>query len=231
MKTVKPTYSKKDYAHIATAIGKKVADVERQEKAFAAASLWYRLDSKAPAGKRVTPFRMQNRMTRIASAADRLLKQLGVCDAADAPDGPAIGILEVLASTGNDTEDTVIRATARIGRLVELLEAVDATRELKDLALRGSASAKRIGRLIVPKGHQGDVAENNWIAAMMSLYRQITGKEPRTSVGGLFGNDEGKARGPLIRFLEAAGKPIGIKYSTNGWRSRIRVVQKGTRSK
>ena len=76
---------------------------------------------------------MQNRMNRIASAADRLLKQLGVFDAADASDGPAIGIFEVLASTGDDTEDTVIRATARIGRLVELLEAVDATRELKIL--------------------------------------------------------------------------------------------------
>ena len=222
-------YSKKDFARIATAIGKKVADVERYEKTFEAGSLWYRLDFKAPTGKRVTPFRMRNRMTRIASAADRLLKQLGVCDAADAPDGPAIGILEVLASTGDDTEDAVIRATARVGRLVELLEAVDATRELKDLALRGAADAKRLGRLTVPKGHQGDVAENNWIAAMMSLYRQITGKEPRTSVGGPLGNDEGKARGPLIRFLEAAGKPIGIKYSTDGWRSRIRIVQKGTR--
>ena len=215
-----PPYSKKDIARIATAIGKKVADVERQEKAFEAASLWYRLNSKAPAGKRVTPFIMQSRITRIASAADRFLKQLGVCDAADAPDGPAIGILEVLASIGDDTEDAVIRATARIGRLVELLEAVDATRELKDLALLGAADAKRLGRLTVPKEHQGDVAENNWIAAMMSLYRQITGKEPRTSVGGPLGR---------IRFLEAAGKPVGIKYSSDGWRSRIRIVQKSTR--
>jgi histidinol phosphatase-like PHP family hydrolase len=108
------TYSKKDLARVATAIGKKVAEVEQYEKTFEAASLWYRLDSKAPTGKLVTPFRMRGRMFRIASAADRLLRQLGVCDAADAPDGLAIGILEVLASTGDDTEDTVIRATARV---------------------------------------------------------------------------------------------------------------------
>jgi hypothetical protein len=40
------------------------------------------------------------------------------------------------------------------------------------------------------------------IADMMSIYRVITGKEPATSVGA-----------PLIRFLEAAGKPLKIAFS------------------
>jgi hypothetical protein len=62
---------------------------------------------------------------------------------------------------------------------------------------------------------------------MMSIYKQLTGEKARTSVGGPLAKDEGVARGPLIRFLKAAGKPIGIKYSADGWRSRTRVVQKG----
>jgi len=110
-----------------------------------------------------------------------------------------------------------------------LLEAVDATRELWHLARQGAADVERLGKLTVPKGHRGDVAENDWIAAMMSIYKKITGEDPRTSVGGPLGKDEGVARGPLIRFLKAAGKPIGIKYLADGWRSRTRVVQKGAR--
>ena len=101
---------------------------------------------------------------------------------------------------------------------------------LKILRSEEWRTRNRLGRLTVPKGHQGSTPPRiSWIAAMMSLYREITGKEPVTSVGGPFGDNAGKARGPLIRFLGAAGKPIGIKYSTDGWRSRIRIVQKGTR--
>jgi hypothetical protein len=225
-----PTYSKKDFAHIATAIGKKIADVERREKAFEAASLWYRLDSKAPMGKtRVTPFRMRNRMNRIASAADRLLKQLGVCDAADAPDGPAIGILEVLASADDGSEDAVIRATARIGRLVEILEAVDAARELERRGHKGAEDVVQIGKLIVPKGHHGEAAVNAWIAAMMSIYKQITGKNPGISVVAPSRPGRGKAAGPFIRFLEAAGKPLGIRLSPDSLAGRIKDIRTGGR--
>lgn len=224
-----PTYSKKDFDCIAAAIGKHVADVMRHEKIFEAAAMWYRLYREAPIGRRITPFRMRKRMIEIASAAERLLKHLGVSDPADAPDGPALAVLLVLASADDGTEDAVIQATARLGRLVELLEAVDATRELWHLARQGAADVEHLGKLTVPKGYRGDVAENDWIAAMMSIYKKITGEHPRTSVGGPLGKDEGVARGPLIRFLKAAGKPIGIKYSADGWRSRTRVVQKGAR--
>ena len=38
-------------------------------------------------------------------------------------------------------------------------------------------------RLTVREGNPGDDAVNDWIAAMMAIYRAITGKEPATSVG------------------------------------------------
>ncbi len=58
----------------------------------------------------------------------------------------------------------------------------------------------------------------------------ITGKEPATSVGGFDQPDEGIGRGPLIRFLAAAGAPLGLEFSGDAWRSRVRTVLKGAPS-
>jgi hypothetical protein len=35
------------------------------------------------------------------------------------------------------------------------------------------------------------------------------------------------AAGPLIRFLEAASKPLGIEFSEDAWRSRVRTILEG----
>jgi hypothetical protein len=220
------TYSKNDFERIAAAIGKDVVDVKRQEKNIEASAMWYRLGRRGPRGKRITPYMMRRRMTQIANAAQRLLEHLGVPDPTQPPDGPATAVLEILASAEGGTEDAVIRATARLGHLLELLGAADATRELERLARRGAEDVEQIGKLIVPKGHHGDVAENDWISAMMSIYRQITGKDPRSSVGAPLRNDEGLPGGPLIRFLQTAGNPIGIEYSPNAWRSRVRAPKR-----
>jgi hypothetical protein len=59
---------------------------------------------------------------------------------------------------------------------------------------------------------------------MMSLYRTITGSDPATSVGAPERPNEGIAGGPLIRFLEAAGKPLQIEFSGDAWRSRARTI-------
>ena len=55
----------------------------------------------------------------------------------------------------------------------------------------------------------------------------ITGKEPATSVGSPDRPNEGIAAGPLIRFLEVAGKPLKIAFSEDAWRSRVRTILKG----
>lgn len=73
----------------------------------------------------------------------------------------------------------------------------------------------------MPKGHQGD-AVNDWIAMMMGIYKAITGIDPGTSVGAPLRANEGKASGPLLRFLAAAGGPLCIVMSASAWRSRVR---------
>jgi hypothetical protein len=218
-----PTYSKEDFERIAAAIGKDVADVMRHDKSFEAAATWYRLYHDAPQG--VAPSEMRKRMTQIANAARKLFRHLDIFDPAQAADGPgAISVLQFLASADDGTEDAVIRATARIGRLVEVLEAADAAQELERRARKGAEDAVRIGELIVPKGHHGEAAVNNWIADLMSIYKKITEKDPRTSVIAPERPGEGKAAGPLIRFLEAAGKPLRIKHSPDSWRGRVRDI-------
>jgi hypothetical protein len=226
-----PTYSKEDFERIAAAIGKDVGDDMRQDKSFEAAATWYRLYHDAP--QAVAPSEMRKRMTQIANAARKLLRHLDIFDPAQAADGPgAIAVLQFLASADDGTEDAVIRATARIGRLVEVFEAVDAARELQQRARKAAEEAVRIGELIVPKGHHGEAAVNDWIAATMSIYKKITGKNPRTSVIAPERPGQGKAAGPLIRFLEAAGKPLGIKYSADSWRGRVRdILTDGRRQK
>jgi hypothetical protein len=223
------TYSREDFEQIAAAIRKDITQVCRHEKRFEAAAMWYRLGQNALKNQRTAPFVMRRRMTQIANDARKLLRHLGVWDPAQAPDGPSIAVLQVLASTGDVTEDAVVRATARIGRLVEILEAADAVREVEHRAHRGAEDVVRIGRLVVPKGHQGKAAVNDWIASMMSIYKQITGNDPGLSVVAPGRVGRGKAVGPFIRFLGAAGKPIGIRLSPDSFAGRIKDIRTGGR--
>ena len=82
---------------------------------------------------------------------------------------------------------------------------------------------------MVEEGNPGDMAINDWMAEMMSIYRLITGKEPATSVGGPDRPNAEIAGGPLIRFLSAAGRPLNLKLDEDAWRSRARTVLKGAR--
>jgi hypothetical protein len=106
----------------------------------------------------------------------------------------------------------------------------------------GAEDVAQIGELIVPKGHHGHVAENDWIAVMMSIYKRITGTDPGISVvapsrsdrgrsdrgrSDRGRSDRGKATGPLIRFLEAAAKPIGIELSPDSFAGRIKDIRTG----
>jgi len=227
------TYSQEDFEQIATAIGKDVIDVLRHERSFDAAAVWYRLDSRSPkAPDRIAPSTMSNRMKQIAKDVRKLLKHLEVHDPREAEDGPgATSLLEFLASAEDDDEDAVKRVTARMGRLVEILDSIDAAREIERRAGKAAEDAVQIGELIVPKGHQGNAPVNNWIAAMMSISKQITGKNPGFSVGAPGRSNEGLVGGPFIRFLEAAGKPLGIQHSRNSWGGRVRDLLSGGRKK
>jgi hypothetical protein len=227
------TYSKGDFERIAAAIGKDADDVMQHESCFEAAAVWYRSDSGAPkAPNRIAPSTLNKKMTQIANAARKLLRHLEIHDPGEAEDGPgAIALLEYLASAEDNDEDAVIRATARIGRLVEVLDSIDAARELEQRAEMAAEDALKIGALIVPKGHQGNAPVNDWIAGMMGLFKQITGQNPGVSIGAPGTSNGGVPGGPTMRFLEAAGKPLGIELTPDSWCGRIRDLRSGGRKK
>ena len=238
-----PTYSKNDYERIAHAIGRSTADVLQHTNEFEAAATWYRLNippaerdgastserRKQRSKKPKTLSQLRKKANQIEAAAKKLLRHLGVYHCREAPDGPGDrDLLIFLASYGATSEEEVTQATAQIGRLAELSGATTATKFLEVCAAEAAQEAINFGRLI-PKGHLGDLPENEWVAAMMSLYEKITGRKARTSIIAPGRPRRGKASGPLIRFLAVAGAPLAVEHSPESWRSRIRDNQTGGR--
>ena len=220
------TYEQSNFDQIASAIGVKVGQIAEHENLLEAAALWYRLARRRP--KRIAPSKLREKLEPIAKNARRLLKSLGVNDPDEAPDGPGNSeILAALMLVGERNEDPVIEATRRIGRLMEIIDGVAAAAELERRAKKAAIEVAEIGKLTVREGNPGDDAVNDWIAAMMELYRRITGRKPATSVRAPKRSNEGIAAGPLIRFLQAAGKPLKIEISEDAWRSRVRTVLRG----
>lgn len=222
-----PTYTEADLEQIAAAVAGDIGQVLKHKRQFEAAALWFRLGKRRP-HRRATS-KLRARLDSIAKNARRLLTSLGIKNAEEAFDGPNDSeILEALVLMDERNEDAIIESTRKIGRLTEILEGIAAVSELERRATEATNEVTEVGNLIVSKGNSGDAILNGWIGAMMGLYRTITGKNPGTSVGGPEQPDEGIARGPLIRFLEAAGKPLHIEYSEDAWRSRVRTILKDT---
>jgi hypothetical protein len=235
------TYTQEDYAQIAAAVGKDVADVMAHQKGFENAALMFRLDRGSPLelvrSRGSTPTQMRRKMERVEKSARCFLKDLGVrrderglVRIEEAYDGPGdIEILKVLSWAVEHDEDPVITATRRLGRLAEILEAIEAASDLEQWARRGADEVIGFGRLTVPKEHQGEVSFNNWIAAMLPIYKQITGRDPRTSVGAPGSSLQRKATGPVVRFLAATEKPLGLEHSAESLRDRVRDILRNGR--
>ena len=136
-----------------------------------------------------------------------------------------------LVLAGEPDENAVLETTRRIGRLVTILEGAAAAGELERRAHQAATELAAVGKLTVREGNIGDDAVNDWLAAMLGIYRTLTGKEPATSVGAPDRANEGIAAGPLIRFLQAAGKPLNIEFSEDAWRSRVRTILKDSTHK
>jgi hypothetical protein len=221
-----PTYEQANFEQIATAIGVEVGLIAKHENLFEEAARWYRLARRRPT--RIAPSKMRDKLNEVSKNARRLLKSLGVNSPADAADGPGSReLLAALVLLGGRNEDPVIEAVGRIGRLTEIVEGLAATAELVLRAKKAAIEVIKVGKLTVRERNSGDDAINDWTAAMMSLYRRITGREAATSVRAPKRINEGIASGPLVRFLEAAGEPLKIELSEDAWRSRVRTILKG----
>jgi hypothetical protein len=82
--------------------------------------------------------------------------------------------------------------------------------------------ARRVHSLTTPPGHAGDRALEGWLDAMLTIWEKDLGFRVATSVGAPGGPHESKAKGPLIRFLMAAGLMLCIEMSPDAWRRHVR---------
>jgi hypothetical protein len=214
-------YSNRRYASIARVVGVPVSAVKARAHEFEVAALLYQHDcSDVVLAK---PTKGRRRLQQIAGAAKRLLKTLGVQDADDAPDGPSSEVLDLLRYADTVGEDRITHATERVGRLAEVFEGISAARSLKQASEEAASGVICVGNLIVPKGHQAGPL-SVWVAALFGIHKRLTGREPATSVGAPARSNEGKAGGPLIRFLQTTGRPLGIRKSDEAWRSIVRGI-------
>lgn len=221
-------YKPENLESIAAALALPVEDLSPLVDRLEGGALWYRLCKNSPA--RITPSRLTRRLKLVASQSERLLKSLGIEDIAAAADGPNDPVvLEALASTDGPSEEDILTAAERIARLSELLNSVLAASDLNRWAEVALDRSKRVGKQITPIGHVGDWGTNEWIASMMEIYEDLTGRKARTSVGGEGQHNAGEAAGPLIRFLMAAQAPIGLDLGSDALRSRIRTILKHAR--
>ena len=242
-------YGEPECGQICAAVSVPLAKVTRYRHRFDGAAGWYRLDLGRPVRsppsvqyKRFASItraaeRLENALRRraaknvkdrrkISRQAARLLQTLGIKPGGYADDMD-YDILVGLAGPSND-ENAVIDAVEILSRLPETrVGAVRATRKLASRARRGAKLEMRVGPLVTSRGHTGNDSINSWIANLMILYELITGRHARTSTGPAGGTNEGEGTGPLLRFLHAAGDPIGISMGSDAWRSRVRTILKG----
>jgi hypothetical protein len=249
------TYSRKDLEQISDSIGSQPSEVLRYKGELENAARWYRLHVPPAQRQARPPWELPKQLVKepiegteprkrgkrnsqrnrslsqlhkkarqVEAAAKKLLLHLGVRRLEESPDGPGDReLLIFLASYGGFSEEHVIDATDRIGRLGELLEAIRAAAFLKTCAFKSAQEAFKFAKLL-PKGNHGDMAVIGWIADMMSLYEKITGREARFSVRGP-GIRRGQPTGPFLRFVQAAGKSLGIDLSPASARSRQRALK------
>jgi hypothetical protein len=108
-----------------------------------------------------------------------------------------------------------------VALLIDIFDAIDACQEIEHRAEQAVKNTIELGRLTTPPGRQENTALRSWMAEMMPIYKALTGKDPRISI-----NARGKPTGPYLRFLIAAGGPLGIKEKelTDGARAKTRTL-------
>jgi hypothetical protein len=221
-------YRHEDFERIANALGIEIAAVARHKKEFEAAAFEFRSWRKV--FEKRTPTELSRKLKKIQKAAHKLLQLLGVDDPSFAADGPGDReIFDVLTMT-QGSDDIVANATGRIGRLAEILDSIRGVEHLRRLVEQAALERAELARITTTPGNPGNMPLNEWIAAMMGLYRKMTGNDPATSVGAPGRKNEAKPGGPLIRFLCAAAMPLKglrsdrLQLSGAALRRRVRTL-------
>ena len=139
---------------------------------------------------------------------------------------PSLKSVTFWVGPAKQAADEIIEATATLGYGVNIQKTVEAARLFERLASDAVPHFEALSLHTFTKGHVGEEALDNWGGDMMVLYQQISGRPAGRSVGAGDRPNEGKAIGPMIRFLQASGIPLGFDFSDEAWGNRIKRAQK-----
>jgi hypothetical protein len=79
------------------------------------------------------------------------------------------------------------------------------------------------------KRHTIDLPIRGLIGDLVGIWIEIFDQNIRTSVGAEGSGREGRAGGPMIRFIQACIKPLGLQLTDEAIRERIRPFQRSLR--
>lgn len=200
-----PIYSDTDLDAIAQAVGVTAEKVEAKRQALENAAGWFRTDSRAP--RRTPPSTVRRKIADLRKALDRAAVLLGDPDVRD-----AVGY-ESERQNGN--LDAAANAAADLAAWAKT--ATPAT-EYEDE--NGKAKS------IVPRGHVGDAAINDWLAALLSIYKHVAERAAKVSVGSMR-KAGGRDYGPLVRFIQACAAPLSIEMTDQAILERVWSLRAG----
>jgi hypothetical protein len=76
------------------------------------------------------------------------------------------------------------------------------------------------------KRHTVDLPIRGLIGDLVGIWIEVCDQDIRTSVGAEGSDHQGRAGGPMIRFIRACTEPLGLQLSDKAIRERIRTIQR-----
>jgi len=213
-------YSDKDYQLIAEALGVFPSHVERLSKVFEDAARWYRLEVGSPPRRpRTKPSDVRKKLLQISKAATRLLGHLGVADADDAAEGRGDReIFDALVLAYEDaSEDDFLRSIQAIALLPQIVASACAAIDIRGRAIQARRDSVDVGELGGLKTYDGNRPLNQWVSAMLGIYKALTRVDPFSPLKYGRGSQ-------LCLFLDAASRPLKIEQAPSQWRERVKAL-------
>ncbi|MBD1548441.1 hypothetical protein [Roseibium aggregatum] len=169
---------------------------------------------------------------RYRAGAGSVFQCLGV-DPIDAIDGIEDRALANALSEVSDRDEQNLTAlvVSLAGFDRDRSGAIHAARDLRRRCTQSIDDLTQIRGVTVKPGHHGNEQVNNWLDNMLCLYEEIIGKPVGMSVAAPGSDHAGEVSGRLIDFLKVAGKPVGLCYSPEAWRSRVRTARECAKQK
>lgn len=168
----------------------------------------------------------------VDNAFDQLLKKLTLSNPDAGDDKRDQELMRVLSWSFDGDADRLEELLERIAAYkANLVDAVAAVQELIPILKTASAELISLRKLTVSPRDTGNTQINNLIASLLGIYKEITEREIRTTVGAQGSDTEGIAGGPVIEYLKILLAPLelsaderGISKGEDAVRARVREV-------